>query len=146
LRTLVDGLIQQVGELRDNFVHHRVLLRRAEPLASGRMSSAPGRFAPIPVPSFGCLVPIKELIRAEDPPTASSSGSSIQWSDGSGGCGDSQSLLSQPVEVRDFAAEEEEQAEEEEAETFHQEILRARADTALEYRLRSPNLPGFDKL
>jgi hypothetical protein len=115
------------------------------------MSAAPGRFAPIPVLSFGRLVPIEEPLRAEDPPTASSSGSSIRWSGSSGG-GDSQSLRSQPIgvedgEVRDFAAEEEEQAEEEgEAERLHQEILRARADPAPEYCPRSPNLPGFDKL
>jgi hypothetical protein len=77
LRTLVNGLIQQVGDLRDNFTRHRVLSARAVPLATGHMSTAPGHFAPIPVPSFGRLVPIEELLRAEDPPTASSSGSSI---------------------------------------------------------------------
>jgi hypothetical protein len=66
--------------------------------------------------------------------------------------GDSQSLRSQPIgvedgEVRDFTAEEEEQAEEDgDAERLHQEILRARADPAPEYRPRSPNLPGFDEL
>jgi hypothetical protein len=151
LRTLVDGLIQQVGDLRDDFTRHRVLLRRAVPLATGHMSAAPGRFAPIPVPSFGHLVPIEEPLWAEDPPTASSSGSSIHWSGSSRG-GDSQLLRSQPIgvedgEVRDFAAEEEEQAEEEgEAERLHQEILRARADPAPEYCPRSPNLPGFDEL
>jgi hypothetical protein len=111
LRTLVDGLIQQVGDLRDDFTRHRVLSRRAVPLATGHMSDAPGRFAPILVPSFGRLVPIEEPLRAEDPPTASSSGSSIRWSGLNGG-GDSQSLRSQPIgvedgEVRDFAAEEE---------------------------------------
>jgi hypothetical protein len=42
LRTLVDGLIQQVGELRDDFTRHRVLSRRAVPLATGHMSAAPG--------------------------------------------------------------------------------------------------------
>jgi hypothetical protein len=153
LRTLVDGLIQQVGDLRDDFTRHRVLSRRAVPLATGHMSAAPGRFAPIPVPSFGRLVPIEEPIPdlAEDLPTTSSSGSSIRWSGSSGG-GDSQSLRSQPIvvedgEVRDFAAEEEGQAEEDgEAERLHQEILRARADPAPEYRPRSPNLPGFDEL
>jgi hypothetical protein len=128
LRTLVNGLIQQVGDLRDDFTRHRVLSRRAVPLQTGHMSAAPGRFTAIPVPSFGRLVPIEEPIRAEDPPTAFSSGSSIHWSGSSGG-GDSQLLRSQPIavedgEVRDFAAEEEEQAEEDgEAEHFHQEIL-----------------------
>jgi hypothetical protein len=152
LRTLVDGLIQQVGDLRDDFVRHRVLSgRRAEPLATGHMSAAPGRFVPIPVLTFGRLVPIEEPLWAEDPPTASSSGSSIHWSGSSGG-GDSQSLRSQPIvvedgEVRDFAVEEEEQAEEEgEVERFHADILQARADPALEYRPRSPNLLGFDKV
>jgi hypothetical protein len=151
LRTLVDGLIEQVGSLRDNFTRHRVLSARAVPLVTGHMSAASGRFTAIPVPSFGHLVPIEEPLRAKDPPTASSSGSSIRWSGSSGG-GDSQSLRSQPIaiedgEVRDFAAEEEEQAEEEgEAERFHQEILRAKADPAPEYRPRSPNLPGFDEV
>jgi hypothetical protein len=100
LRTLVDGLIDQVGSLRDNFTRHRVLSARAVPLATGHMSAAPGCFAPIPVPSFGRLVPIEEPIWAENPPTASSSGSSIRWSGSSGG-GDSQSLRSQPIAVED---------------------------------------------
>ena len=130
LRTLTNGLVQTVGDLRGDLARltHRISngLPRARPLVdSARMAAEPIHML---IEHEGCLVEIGEVDWAEDEIVPDST------------CGSP---------VRDFLAQEDEQAQEARWNNelmFHAEVEAARADPAPEYEgaPKYQDLPLYD--
>src|ERR1700733_936682 len=138
LTDLVNGLVQEVGNLRDDLARVRLMRARDTPLGRGEpqpLVPFEGRLVPImspapSVPSSGSSRSQRSSLysqegravdRAEDQP--------VGWSEGE--------------EVVDLVGEEEEQAEEDRrngVESIHAKILRVREDPAPEY------LPAYDEV
>ena len=135
---LVNGLVQEVGVLRDDLARVRLMRARGTPLGRGEpqpLVPFEGRLVPImsPAPS----VPSSGSSRSQRSSLYSQEGRvvdraedrSVEWSEGE--------------EVIDLAGEEEEQAEEDRrngVESIHAEILRVREDPAPEY------LPAYEEV
>src|ERR1700743_2841309 len=140
LRTLINSLVETVGLVQNDVarIHHRFVNNRVNRRAERRPDQVQ-----MLVEHEGRLIPIEEPIDlAERRPTPHPS-QIIDLTD------DSDEVM--PVSsgssigsVRDFGAEEEEQARNEEGETIEAEVRRAMADPAPEYLPPYEDPPGID--
>ena len=135
---LVNGLVQEVGILRDDLARVRLMRARGIPLGRGEPQPlVPFKGRLVPIMSLAPSVPSLGSLRSQRSSLYSQEGRAVDWAE------DQPVEWSEGEEVIDLAGEEEEQAEEDQrngVESIHVEILRVQEDPAPKY------LPAYEEV